>query len=222
MDIRFVSATNRDLEADTDFGGLRGDLFYRLSGAVLRVPPLRERRCEIERLAGLFLQRAARMTGRPPARLAPDALAWLLDHGWPGNIRELRNLMERTALLCRSPEIGLQDLMDEPEIHPIAVRSEPVIRPEPVDQRESAADLPAPLPLLSDNSRESLAWPPSAPASWPRWNAAGGIRPVPPASWGSRAPPCCAGSTAWTCPARANATIASSADPPVRDPAETP
>ena len=154
VDIRFVSATNRDLEADTDFGGLRGDLFYRLSGAVLRVPPLRERRCEIERLAGLFLQRAARMTGRPPARLAPDALAWLLDHGWPGNIRELRNLMERTALLCRSPEIGLPDLMDEPEINPISVRSEPVIRPEPVGQRESVVDLPAPLPLLSDNSRE--------------------------------------------------------------------
>jgi two-component system response regulator AtoC len=154
VDIRFVSATNRDLEADTDFGGLRGDLFYRLSGAVLRVPPLRERRCEIERLCGLFLQRAARMTGRPPARLAPDALAWLLDYGWPGNIRELRNLMERTALLCREPEIGLQDLMDGPEIHPIEVRTDPVIRPEPVSQRESFAEPPAPSPLLADGGRE--------------------------------------------------------------------
>jgi DNA-binding NtrC family response regulator len=114
VDIRFVSATNRDLEGETERGGLRGDLFYRLSGAVLRVPPLRERRSEIEKLALLFLQRAARMSGRPPARLSAEALNWMRAYAWPGNIRELRNLMERTALLCRAPEIRLQDLMDEP------------------------------------------------------------------------------------------------------------
>ena len=100
-----------------------GDLFYRLSGAVLRVPPLRERRAEIEKLAMLFLQRAARMTGRPPARLSQQAVNWMSDYSWPGNIRELRNLMERTALLCRAPEIRLQDLMDEPPA-PVEIRSD--------------------------------------------------------------------------------------------------
>jgi DNA-binding NtrC family response regulator len=114
VDIRIVSATNRDLDGEAERGGLRGDLFYRLSGAVLRVPPLRERRGEIEKLASLFLQRAARMSGRPPARLSAEALNWMRAYAWPGNIRELRNLMERTALLCRAPEIRLQDLMDEP------------------------------------------------------------------------------------------------------------
>ena len=123
VDIRFVSATNRDLEAEAERGGLRGDLFYRLSGAVLRVPPLRERRAEIEKLAVLFLQRAARMTGRPPARLSQQAVNWMNDYSWPGNIRELRNLMERTALLCRAPEIRLQDLMDEPPA-PVEIRSD--------------------------------------------------------------------------------------------------
>jgi two-component system, NtrC family, response regulator AtoC len=123
VDIRFVSATNRDLEGETDRGGLRGDLFYRLSGAVLRVPPLRERRSEIEKLALLFLQRAARMSGRPPARLSLEALNWMRAYSWPGNIRELRNLMERTALLCRAPEIRLQDLMDEPPSGAAHIRS---------------------------------------------------------------------------------------------------
>jgi two-component system, NtrC family, response regulator AtoC len=124
VDIRFVSATNRDLEGETERGGLREDLFYRLSGAVLRVPPLRERRSEIEKLALLFLQRAARMSGRPPARLSAEALNWMRAYGWPGNIRELRNLMERTALLCRAPEIRLQDLMDEPPSGLAHIRSQ--------------------------------------------------------------------------------------------------
>ncbi len=124
VDIRFVSATNRDLEGETERGGLREDLFYRLSGAVLRVPPLRERRSEIEKLALLFLQRAARMSGRPPARLSAEALNWMRAYGWPGNIRELRNLMERTALLCRAPEIRLQDLMDEPPSGAAHIRSQ--------------------------------------------------------------------------------------------------
>ena len=154
VDIRFVSATNRDLESEAERGGLRGDLFYRLSGAVLRVPPLRERQAEIEKLALLFLQRAARMTGRPPARLSQQAVNWMIDYSWPGNIRELRNLMERTALLCRGPEIRLQDLMDEP---PPVVRSEarPEVRSEaPSDirpdlgPREAAPAEVEPLPLI--------------------------------------------------------------------------
>jgi DNA-binding NtrC family response regulator len=114
VDIRFVSATNRELDRSGQGGGLRGDLFYRLSGAVLRVPPLRERRCEIERLAHLFLHRAARMTGRQqPAHISAEALQWMMAYDWPGNIRELRNLIERATLLSRGSEIRLQDLLEE-------------------------------------------------------------------------------------------------------------
>jgi len=113
VDLRFVSATNRELDTKTSHAGLRGDLFYRLSGAVLRVPPLRERRCEIPEMARLFLTRATRLSGRAPMRLSTAALGWMMEHPWPGNVRELRNLMERVALLCRGAEIDLQDLVDE-------------------------------------------------------------------------------------------------------------
>jgi two-component system response regulator AtoC len=164
VDIRFVSATNRDLESETERSGLRGDLFYRLSGAVLRVPPLRERRSEIEKLAVLFLQRASRMTGRPPARLSQQALNWMVDYHWPGNIRELRNLMERTALLCRSPEIRLQDLIDEsaPAVE-IRSRSATGIHSDASDPQSLAntADEvtaivePPPLSLADDPARET-------------------------------------------------------------------
>ena len=61
---------------------------------------------------------------RPPARLSAEALNWVRAYSWPGNIRELRNLMERTALLCRAPEIRLHDLMDEPPSGPAHIRSE--------------------------------------------------------------------------------------------------
>jgi transcriptional regulator with GAF, ATPase, and Fis domain len=151
VDIRFVSATNRDLEVEG--GGLRGDLFYRLSGAVLRVPPLRERRCEIEKLAVLFLNRAARMTGRAPARLSAEALNWMNDYPWPGNIRELRNLMERTALLTRGPEIGLVDLMDEDR--PTEITK--VVRPEDIREPTPVEVAPAPLPLPLPESASRLA-----------------------------------------------------------------
>jgi two-component system, NtrC family, response regulator AtoC len=164
VDIRFVSATNRDLEAETERAGLRGDLFYRLSGAVLRVPPLRERRSEIEKLAVLFLHRASRMTGRPPARLSQQAINWMVDYHWPGNIRELRNLMERTALLCRSPEIRLQDLIDEsaPAVE-IRSRSATGIHSDASDPQSLAntADEvtaivePPPLSLADDPARET-------------------------------------------------------------------
>jgi DNA-binding NtrC family response regulator len=101
IDVRFVAATNRDLEAEVERGAFRRDLYYRLSAATLVVPPLRERAREIPELARSFVAGASRDAGRdaPPA-IAPAALAMLVEYSWPGNIRELRNMMERAVLLC--------------------------------------------------------------------------------------------------------------------------
>jgi two-component system response regulator AtoC len=106
IDVRFLSATNRDVERDVERGGFRQDLYYRLNGITLDVPPLRQRRADITGLAMLFLTETSRSLQRPAAlRLSADALDALLSYAWPGNIRELRNVMERAALLCDGPEV---------------------------------------------------------------------------------------------------------------------
>jgi DNA-binding NtrC family response regulator len=110
IDVRFISATNRDLEQEVERGCFRRDLFYRLGGVVLEVPPLRERRCEIEPLANRFIASLAREAGLTPARLSPDALERLRQYVWPGNVRELRNVIERALLLCHGDEITADHL----------------------------------------------------------------------------------------------------------------
>lgn len=100
LSVRFVAATNRHPEEAGS--GLRPDLFFRVSAALLKVPPLRDRRCEIEPLARIFLARAARELGRPyPPMLSAEALDLLLTRSWPGNVRELRNVIDCAMLLCR-------------------------------------------------------------------------------------------------------------------------
>jgi len=100
IDVRFIAATNRDLEAEVKRGAFRQDLFFRLNGVTLVVPPLRERPGEIRGLAEMFIARGADQLGRRPPRLSPAALARLERHPWPGNIRELRNAIERAVVLC--------------------------------------------------------------------------------------------------------------------------
>jgi transcriptional regulator with GAF, ATPase, and Fis domain len=101
VDVRFVAATNRDLQADIAQGNFRNDLFFRLSGMSLTVPPLRRRPGDVEALARHFLERYATMLGyHGELTLSGRALAQLQGHSWPGNVRELRNVIERAALLC--------------------------------------------------------------------------------------------------------------------------
>ena len=101
IDVRIVAATNRDLEAEIAAGRFRRDLYYRLNGVTLSVPPLRERTAEIAPLARLFLGQAAKALGQPsPPSLSELARARLEAYEWPGNVRELRNMMERAALLA--------------------------------------------------------------------------------------------------------------------------
>jgi len=110
VDVRFVSATNRDLEALVEARAFRRDLFFRLNGIAVTVPPLRERLTELEGLARRFLTEFARSLGKPEPRLSPDAAAALRQHAWPGNVRELRNVVERAVLLCDDGEIRPEHL----------------------------------------------------------------------------------------------------------------
>jgi DNA-binding NtrC family response regulator len=105
IDVRFVSATNRDLEQEVLKGTFRRDLFFRLNGISLTIPPLRQRQTEVPPLAREFIATASREGGRPEPRLGDEALALLVGYSWPGNIRELKNVIERALLLCDGEEI---------------------------------------------------------------------------------------------------------------------
>ncbi|AQS87813.1 two component response regulator NtrX [Neoasaia chiangmaiensis NBRC 101099] len=99
VDVRVIATTNRDLQAEIQQGRFREDLFYRLSVVPLRIPSLRERREDIPGLAQHFLQRYAENAGLSVRELSVDALAALQSYEWPGNARELRNLMERLLIM---------------------------------------------------------------------------------------------------------------------------
>ena len=100
VDVRFLSAANRDLRKLVASGGFRADLFFRLNGITMTLPPLRKRPEDVLPLAEVFLERAARKLGKPPPRLGEEARKALGAHPWPGNVRELRNVVERAVVLC--------------------------------------------------------------------------------------------------------------------------
>jgi two-component system, NtrC family, response regulator AtoC len=110
IDVRFMAATHRDLEADIVRGRFREDLYYRLNGVSLMVPPLRERSNEIRPLAEEFVAVCAKQTGRAPPKLSSGAYRALERYAWPGNVRELRNVMERAVMLSQSDVIDLVHL----------------------------------------------------------------------------------------------------------------
>ncbi|MEO7669781.1 MAG: sigma 54-interacting transcriptional regulator, partial [Polyangia bacterium] len=111
VDVRFVAATNRDLELAVEDGHFREDLRFRLDGIHLVVPPLRERPQEILPAARGFLREAVARDGGAQPQFTAEAEAALLSHTWPGNFRELRNVMERAAVLCADGRIGVGDLL---------------------------------------------------------------------------------------------------------------
>ncbi len=101
VNVRIIAATNRDLKKEVDRGRFRQDLFYRLSVFPIEVPPLRERRDDIPRLAAYFLAQSARRTNRVAPPIPPAALSQLAAHDWPGNVREHQNTVERAVILSR-------------------------------------------------------------------------------------------------------------------------
>ncbi len=107
-DVRVVAATNRDLEAEIAAGRFREDLYYRLAVVQLHTPALRERPEDLGELISSFLTEACRRNGRRPLRLLPEAVALLASQSYPGNVRELKNLVERLAILCDGPEVSAE------------------------------------------------------------------------------------------------------------------
>jgi two-component system response regulator PilR (NtrC family) len=110
VDVRILCATHKDLAAEVAAGRFRQDLYYRLNVIELRVPPLRERREDIAQLADVMLARLADGTGLAAAKLHPDALEKLKNYRFPGNVRELENMLERAYTLCEDDQITPSDL----------------------------------------------------------------------------------------------------------------
>ncbi|HUS30748.1 MAG TPA: sigma 54-interacting transcriptional regulator [Kofleriaceae bacterium] len=113
IDVRVIAATNRDLDAEVDRGTFRVDLLYRLNAMSIVIPPLRERVAEIVPLARTFLRTFAAKLGRATPALSTDATALLMSYSWPGNIRELRNVIERAVVLCHNDVVEAHDLPED-------------------------------------------------------------------------------------------------------------
>jgi len=109
VDVRVFAATSRDLKALVAEGRFREDLYYRLNVLPIRVPPLRERLSDLEALSENLLESIAARTGMPQRELAPSAIGALAAHDWPGNIRELRNVLEQAAMLTDKARLGAED-----------------------------------------------------------------------------------------------------------------
>ena len=117
VDVRVVAATNRDLEAEVDEGSFREDLFYRLNVIRIALPPLRERPEDVRPLADHLLRKHLALQGRA-LRFSDEALRWLSHRSFPGNVRELENLVERAVALSRGPDITVEDLGGQPSRPP--------------------------------------------------------------------------------------------------------
>ncbi|MEJ2183307.1 MAG: sigma-54 dependent transcriptional regulator [Nitrospirota bacterium] len=110
IDIRLITATNKDLWEEVQHGEFREDLFYRVNVISLHLPPLRERKEDIAALAAHYLSRYVRELGREPKELSPEALSALAAYDWPGNVRELQNVLERAVLIAEGPAISKEHL----------------------------------------------------------------------------------------------------------------
>jgi DNA-binding NtrC family response regulator len=111
LDVRFLCATNRELSAEVERGAFRSDFFYRISAFTIELPPLRERKEEIDHLTGVLLDQIAAQLELPrPKRLDAEARAALVRYDWPGNVRELRNVICRATVLAAHEVIGCHDL----------------------------------------------------------------------------------------------------------------
>ena len=113
VDVRIVSATHRPLEQEITNGNFRADLFYRLRVVTIDIAPLRERREDIPTLADTFLRLAAERYELPQRSLSQGALKRLIEYSWPGNIRELKNTIDRSVIMAEGDEISVRDLPDE-------------------------------------------------------------------------------------------------------------
>ena len=129
VDVRIIAATNQDVNKAIKKGLFREDLYYRLNVGEVRLPPLRERRSDIPRITLHVLDRV-NATLKKPKRLSPDALARLQSHAWPGNVRDLENVIERSVRLARRDILDADDLIIS---EPLASTDPLASLPEPQD-----------------------------------------------------------------------------------------
>jgi two-component system, NtrC family, response regulator HydG len=127
LDLRLVTATNRDLAAHVQDGRFRDDLYYRLAVIPIRLPALRERPEDTPLLAERFLQDASLRLGKRLNGFTAEALEWMHQHRWPGNVRELENAVERAAVLAAGPSVTLADLRTEFSVAPAAASLRPTL-----------------------------------------------------------------------------------------------
>jgi DNA-binding NtrC family response regulator len=113
VDVRLIAATNRDLAAEAQKGRFREDLVHRLNVLAVALPPLRARPADIEALIDFFLAESARRLGQEAKRVSPEARTLLLRFAWPGNVRQLKNTLERASILAAGDAIHPEDLPDE-------------------------------------------------------------------------------------------------------------
>jgi len=132
VDTRIIAATNRDLLDEIDGGRFREDLYYRLNVVPIYLPPLRDRREDVEPLVLFFLKRYGEQNKREMRKVHPEAMRRLREHDWPGNVRELQNYVERAVILGSGPELTVEHL-------PPQLRGESA--PRPVRHRGGGADV---------------------------------------------------------------------------------
>ncbi len=157
VDVRVLATTNRNLEEWVKEGKFRQDLFFRLNVIPLRLPSLRERGDDVPTLARFFISRYVREYGLPPVDLSPEAEAWLASHSFPGNVRELQNLMERAVLLCGGRPIAPGHFLLEGDDWPLFLDDRPL-------EAESAG---------ASSEADAREVPPAGAASF-----AGGVMPL--------------------------------------------
>lgn len=141
VDVRIIAATNKDLAAEVEAGRFRKDLYYRLQVIPIKLLPLRERREAIPHLVSYFLERFAKIYQKDRVTVSPDALQFLTSHEWPGNIRQLKNLMERMFLMSSGPTIDLEDFPED------LLEGAPKLDTKAVQESRDISDVSSPLQI---------------------------------------------------------------------------
>src|SRR6185437_12322441 len=145
VDARVLSATNKPLERGVEEGVFREDLFYRLNVVSIHIPPLRERREEIPVFLEYFLEKYSAHYGKQPPMFSDYAVARMMEYAWPGNIRELENLVKRYVIVGNKPQIIRHLPPHKPFVSPLSPRPTPAAAP-PAPQAVSTPALPSAIP----------------------------------------------------------------------------
>jgi len=150
VDVRIITATNRDLKDEVDKGNFREDLYYRFNVLHIYLPPLRERADDIPMLAEHFIKKFAKLLNKPDLRISGDALRYLTGLPWEGNVRELENTIERAGILCSGDVIQTED------VHPGVAGEEEVPNWSPNGEFEKFLPSDLPLPKILSGVEERL------------------------------------------------------------------